>query len=138
MQKELIHKRQIIVGGTAETLGYEIISALKKAGYKVVFASSRNEVTKLSENYDNIVAIIIDGDQNDFSPVSQPVEKFCITRITPLFILISEFRMSAVALALQEGYDEFLAKPVGADELLSIVENTKHHHLDFGGKFIKH
>ncbi|MDD4226136.1 MAG: hypothetical protein PHU98_07095 [Mariniphaga sp.] len=138
MQKELIHKKQIIVGGTTETLGSETITALQKVGYRVVFAFSGKEVTKLSVNNDNIVAIIIDRDQNDFSPVSQPVEKFCITRIAPLFILISEFRMSAVALALQEGYDEFLAKPVGADELLSILKNTEHHQFYFGGKFINH
>jgi FixJ family two-component response regulator len=34
------------------------------------------------------------------------------------------FRLSAVALALQEGFDEFLAKPIGKEELLSVIKKA--------------
>lgn len=122
MQKGLIHKRQIIVGGNVDTLGGKNITALQDAGYQVVFASDRHEVQAKCTDSAGTAAIIIDGDLDGFLPQCVSFSKRNCKVIPPVLILISKFRISAVAHALQEGFDEFLAKPVGEEELLSVLK----------------
>jgi DNA-binding NtrC family response regulator len=124
MQKGLIHKRQIIVGGSVDTLGGKNITALQDTGYQVVFASDSNEVQVKCTDSAGTVAIIIDGDMDGFLSHSASLNKHNCKVISPVLILISKFRISAVALALQEGFDEFFAKPVGEEELLSVLKKA--------------
>lgn len=125
MQKKPIEKNQIIVGGTIETLDRKIITALQDAGYQVVFACNNKELLAGLTQSANTVAIIIDGDRDSFSLIPISYRKKHRTTFSTVLIFTSRFRITAVAHALQEGFDEFLAKPVGKEELLSVIRKAE-------------
>jgi DNA-binding response OmpR family regulator len=124
MQKKPIQKNQIIIGGSVDTLGRKNVRALQNAGYVLMYVSSGKEVREQCIHSPDTVAVIIDGDRDGFSPFCELVDNYHNKSSSPLIILTSVFRLSAVALALQEGFDEFLAKPIGKEELFSLIRKA--------------
>lgn len=71
-----------------------------------------------------VAAIIVDGDKTHTDPKALKTAFLQKGHPQPLIILISFFRLSAMAMALQYDYDEFLAKPIGPDQIRAMINKA--------------
>jgi DNA-binding response OmpR family regulator len=127
MPENTAHKRQMIVWSSPEMLGESVIRALQKEGYNMVFVASSLELEKQfygPVHTDTVTdTVLIDGDHAGVS-LEEAAEKLRLgTSGSPLLILTSWFSITNMASALLAGFDEYVAKPVGKDELLAVLKN---------------
>ena len=115
-------EKQIMVGGDEHTLSKAMTEELKNEGYRITFARSRQDLMDKATDSSNVWAVIIDGDWKVFH-FNNMVEEICKRLKTrPLFILTAHYSITAVVQAFQTGFHEFLAKPLGIEELLALFK----------------
>lgn len=73
----------------------------------------------------SVAAIIVDGETTHADPQAIKTAFLKKGQAAPPIILITTYRISAMAMALQSGYDDFLAKPVGPAEILAMINKAK-------------
>lgn len=99
------------------------VSVLRQDDIAVNYVIDRSELIDALQDKQAVDAVIVDGDM-----IAESLHELvaAIRRQytkAPLLILASNFRMSAMAYALQAGFDEFMAKPVGNEELITLVKH---------------
>lgn len=114
-------QRQIMIGGDEHTLSESTKSGLRAEGYQVTFSGDLMDLKNKASEACNVCAVIIDGDWKVFH-FNNMVEEICEKLNTkPLFIFTAHYSITAFVHALKGGFDEFLAKPLGMEELITLI-----------------
>ncbi len=107
----------------------ELEALLITEGYHVSLAKSIDSFLNSDTNAANVEAVLfeLEGELSEIKQkVSQMKDK---TSQEALIIMMSAFSIDALKLAVCSGCHEFLAKPVGRDQLLPILDRKRN-----GGK----
>lgn len=113
----------VIIGGNSFTLTDEAVREIQKAGWGVSYAKNHDEIKKALKQESRILAIIIDNDLPVFSFPIQKIQQFEMPSPKPLLILTAQKdHLVALAHALHSGFDEFLAKPISEEEILTLLD----------------
>lgn len=113
--------KKLVIMGMTGTLKDKDIFSIEAEGFDVIRVETSKDLLQCTRNYPSIDTILFDGDQQteDFQPIIQKIKTQL--NYNPLLILTSHFRLGALANAVYSGFDEFLAKPVGEDELKALL-----------------
>jgi len=113
--------RKLVIMGMPDTIKDKVIFSLEAEGFDVIRVVTRHELLQYTQDYPSIDALLVDGDQQtgDFQPIIKKIKSHL--NYKPLLVFTSHFRLGALANAVSSGFDEFLAKPVGMDELKTLL-----------------
>jgi DNA-binding NtrC family response regulator len=103
----------------------ELEALLVTEGYHVSLAKSIDSFLNSDTNAANVEAVLfeLEGELSEIKQkVSQMKDK---TSKEALIIMMSAFSIDALRLAVCSGCHEFLAKPVGHDELISLLKRKR-------------
>lgn len=115
-------EKQIIVGGDEHTFSEFTKSGLKAEGYHVTFCGDLMDLKNKASEAGHVCAVIVDGDMKAFSQINMHSEAFCKRQNKrPLLLLTAHYSLTTLAKTLQAGFDEFLAKPVGKEECIALI-----------------
>lgn len=117
-------KYVIVIDGDAQH-AEKVHTFLQSAGYGVKSADSIGSLFKTRNDAENIVAVLFDH-QGDNENIKQNIKKLKEEfGSETLMVLMHKFCVDALRAAVLAGFNEFLAKPVGKDELLSLLKRKK-------------
>ena len=113
-------KKLVLMGGQS-TLHQRVIFSIEAEGIDIIRVETSQELLQSLVDYSPIDAILVDGDQKtyDFQNLIKKIKYYLNDK--PLLIFTSQFRLGALANAVQSGFDEFLAKPVGEAEIKTLL-----------------
>lgn len=113
--------KKLILMGMTDTLKDKGIFSIEAEGFDIIHAETQQELLQYTLDYSPIYAILVDGDQQtyDFQNLIKKIKYYLNDK--PLLIFTSQFRMGALANAVRAGFDEFLAKPVGEEEIKTLL-----------------
>lgn len=114
----------LLVAGSYTTLPKKLCHQLNDRGVEILFAATREKLTGYLHESISFDAVLVDHDENSAASVTEIINRGNKPANHPLLILTSKFRTSSMALALQAGFDEFLAKPLHATELMTIIKKS--------------
>lgn len=115
-------QRQIMIGGDEHTLSESTKSGLKAEGYHITFCEDLMDLNNKASESGSVCALIVDGDTKAFTQIKMLSEAFAKRQSKrPLLLLTAHYSLTAIAKALQAGFDEFLAKQVGEEELIALI-----------------
>jgi len=109
----------LLVAGNDATIDEKLRRQLNVQGVEIAYARTPNSLTSYLQNSGAFDAVLVDGDEMDTVWIRNINPESFLSN--PLLILTSVFRTSAMALALQAGFDEFLAKPVSKEALCALL-----------------
>jgi DNA-binding response OmpR family regulator len=115
----------LLVAGNDATIDEKLRRQLNVQGVEIAYAQTPNSLNRYLQIPGAFDAVLVDGDEMDTTMIR--IIKPESLQYNPLLILTSVFRTSAMALALQAGFDEFLAKPVRKDTLCALLNRTNQH-----------
>ncbi len=100
-------------------------------GYQVESLPDITEALSGKTHADDVLAILIQKDNSEADPemkqsIKKLKEKFSHTT---MMVMMDKFSIESLRLAVNAGCQEFLAKPVGRDQLLPILDRKRN-----GGK----
>lgn len=116
---------QILIAGDYTTLSQQAAKQLNKSGFKTVYLRGKKPVEDYLQQTDAYRAVIVDGDKGSNELGLQFKNAVVSGKAHPLLILTAQFRRTMMALALQTGFDEFLAKPIGAKEIIALIAEKR-------------
>lgn len=116
---------QILIAGDYTTLSQQAAKQLNQSGFKAVYLRGKKPVEDYLQQTDAYRAVIVDGDKGITELGLQIKNAVVSGKAHPLLILTAQFRRTMMALALQSGFDEFLAKPIGAKEIIALIAEKR-------------
>jgi len=103
----------------------EVKAFLLSDGFKVRISKDVPSLLKSNIRIPNVIAVLFDYN-NDDDQLSQNLKALKEQFGTDtLMILMHEFSVEALKAAVVAGFNEFLAKPVGRDELYSLLNRKR-------------
>jgi DNA-binding response OmpR family regulator len=109
----------LLVAGNDATINKKLRRQLNGLGVEIAYAQTPESLTSYLQTPGVFDAVLVDGDEMDSTLIKIiNTESF---QSDPLLILTSVFRTTAMALALQSGFDEFLAKPVSKEAICALL-----------------
>ena len=121
VQMDAKPKNKLIVFGDATTISEKTAGEIQSEGYGIIYAVAPGKGKFPLPPLSHVDAILVDGDQIEGEMPFLP----CIFKKPigerPLLIFTAAFRFAVIARALEAGFDEFLAKPIGKEELITLL-----------------
>ncbi len=107
--------------GSEATLTKDTIGLLHDNDVELVFAGSATNPDLIFQKISKCHAVLIDKDTCTGEMALKIAQEANQLHPRPLLIMTSKFRSSAMALALQAGFDEFLARPVSKGAICALL-----------------
>lgn len=122
-----LHKRSrtVVIISSNQLTDNEIDVALFKKGYTVEFYRALHLIPAVSIRTGKYRAVIVDDDSKDSlmpSGYHQVRSLKLMSASQTSFIFIASYNMETVQRAVDAGFDEYLAKPVSAEEIISVLK----------------
>lgn len=100
----------------------ELSTVLLAEGYGVIMVDDLNVMLRIKTEKETVVAVLFDYEGQDSTLISHLMQLRENFGSSTLMVLMQKFSVEAFRAAVAAGFNEFLAKPVGREELVSLIK----------------